>query len=135
MNPHTQVTFSWNLLRYSYGGVVLLAGLDKVFGTDIIVNWAMYISPLVSDLLPVSNSVFLLVIGLVEVAVAIMLLTKYTKLGAYLSVAWLLLISINLLMLGYVDIAIRDILLAVGALALAQLSEATETRASSSTVR
>jgi len=37
-----------------------------------------------------------------------------------------LLISINLLMLGYIDIAIRDVLLAVGAVALAELTVAVE---------
>ncbi len=68
--------------------------------------------------------VFLLVMGIVEVVVAVMLLTKYERIAAYLSVAWLLLISVNLLMLGMIDIAIRDILLAVGALVLALLSYA-----------
>jgi len=36
------------------------------------------------------------------------------------------LIAINLLMLGYIDIAIRDVLLAVGAIALAELTVAVE---------
>jgi hypothetical protein len=36
--------------------------------------------------------------------------------------AWLLIISVNLLIMGYVDIAIRDILLAVGAFAIAHIA-------------
>lgn len=123
MDAHKKVMFSWNLLRYSYGMVVLLAGLDKVFGTNLIVYWPKYVSPLAQSLLPVGVGTFLVIIGLVEVVVAVMLLTKYQKLGAYLATGWLLLISINLLLLGSADIAIRDVLLAVGAVVLAVLTD------------
>lgn len=126
MNAQKKVFVSWNLLRYSYGLVVLLAGLDKVFGTDLIVNWPKYVSPLAESLLPFSVGTFLVIIGIVEVAVALMLLTKFTRLGAYLATGWLVLIAVNLLLLGYVDIAIRDVLLAVGAYTLAILSGAEE---------
>lgn len=121
-----RVVFSWNLLRYAYGAVVLLAGLDKLLGTDLIVYWPKYISPLVAGYLPVSTGVFLSAMGIIEIVVAIMLLTKWSRIGGYLSVAWLILIAINLLMLGLIDIAIRDVLLAVGALALAELAVAVE---------
>ncbi len=123
MSPHKKVVFSWNLLRYSYGVVLVLAGLDKLFGTDLIVEWAKYLSPAVVDALPISAGMFLAAIGVVEILVGLMLVTKWPKLGGYLSVAWLLLISVDLLMLGYVDIAIRDVLLAVGALVIVKLSK------------
>lgn len=108
-------------LKYSYGIVILLAGLDKMLGTNLIVSWPKYVSAFVEGMLPVSVGSFIVIIGIIEVAVALMMLTKYTRLAAYISIAWLLLISINLLMGGYVDVAIRDILLAVGAFALAKL--------------
>jgi hypothetical protein len=112
-------------MRYSYAAVVLLAGLDKVFGTNLIVEWAKYVSPSVAAYLPVSIGTFLVIIGIIEVLVAILAVSRYTVLASYISVAWLLLISINLLMIGgYVDVAIRDILLAIGALATAQLGQA-----------
>lgn len=126
MTTNERVQFSFNLLRYTYGAVILLAGLDKLFGTDLIVSWAMYVSPFVEGLLPFSTGVFLIGMGIIEVAVAIMLLTKFTRIGAYLSAAWLLLISVDLVMLGFLDIAIRDIMLAVGAIVLAQLSQTVE---------
>lgn len=126
MTTNSHVTFSFNLLRFSYGGVLLLAGLDKIFATNLITDWAGYLSPAIAEMLPVSVGVFLIGMGIVEVAVAVMLLTKFQRLGAYLSVVWLLLISVDLIMLGMLDIAIRDILLAVGALVLAQLTEALE---------
>lgn len=126
MDGTKRVVFSWNLLRYAYGAVLVLAGLDKLFGTDLIVYWPKYISPFVGSYLPVSVGVFLGAMGVVEIAVAILLVTKWPRIGGYLSVAWLVLIAVNLLMLGYVDIAVRDILLAVGAVALAELTVAVE---------
>lgn len=126
MEGTTRVAFAWNLLRYAYGAVLLLAGLDKLLGTDLIVYWPKYISPFVGGLLPVSVPVFLGFMGVVEIAVAVMLITKLPRLGGYLSVVWLILIAINLLLLGYIDIAIRDVLLAVGAIALAELTIAVE---------
>lgn len=126
MDGNKRVVFSWNMLRYAYGAVLLLAGLDKLFGTDLIVYWPKYISPLVASFLPVSAPVFLGFMGVVEIAVAILLITKFPRIGGYLSVVWLVLIALNLLMLGYADIAVRDVLLAVGAAALAELTVAVE---------
>ena len=127
MNANARISFSWNLLRFAYGAVILLAGLDKLLGTDLIVYWPKYISPFVAGHLPVSTGVFLAIMGIIELVVAILMLTKWPLHAAYLAVAWLLLIAVNLLMLGYIDIAIRDVLLAVGAVVLAQLTSAVET--------
>ena len=113
------------MLRFSYGAVLVLAGLDK-FGTNLIVFWPKYISPFVASYLPVSAATFLIAMGIVEVVVGIMLMTRWPRIAGYLSVAWLVLISINLVIMGYLDIAIRDLLLAVGAFALAQLTTAVE---------
>jgi len=126
MTANSRISFSWNLLRFAYGAVILLAGLDKLLGTDLIVHWPKYISPFVASHLPVSTGVFLAAMGIIEIIVAILMLTKWPLHAAYLAVIWLLLISVNLLMLGYIDIAIRDILLAVGAVVLAQLTSAVE---------
>lgn len=128
MDGNERVLLSWNVLRYAYAAVLFLAGLDKILGTNLIVEWPKYISPFVSSLLPVSAGVFLVVMGVVEVAVAGLLATKFARLGGYLSVFWLVIISINLLMFGaqYIDIAVRDLLLAAGAYALAELTIATE---------
>ncbi len=126
MSPQKRVALSWNLLRYSYGAVILLAGLDKLLATNFIVDWQSYISPFVAGLLPVSTGVFLGAMGVIEIAVAILMLTKWPRIAGYLSVAWLLLISVNLVLMGHLDIAIRDILLAVGAFVLTELTVAVE---------
>lgn len=124
MTTDARVKFSWSLLRYSFGAVILLAGLDKIFGTNLIVDWPQYISPFVMDILPVSVAAFLIGMGVIEVMVAVMMLTKLPRLAGYLTVAWLLLISLNLVLGGFLDVAIRDILLAIGAYAIAELTVA-----------
>ncbi len=126
MEGTKRVVFSWNLMRFAYAAVLLLAGLDKILGTDLIVYWPKYISPFVASMLPVSTTVFLIAMGVIEIAVAVLLATKWPRIAGYLSVVWLVLIAVNLLMLGYVDIAVRDVLLAVGAAALAELTVAVE---------
>jgi hypothetical protein len=126
MNALSRIKFSWSLLRYSYGAVILLAGLDKIFATNLIVNWAKYVSPFVAGLLPISIPMFLVIMGVIEVIVAVMLLTKWPRLSGYIVIAWLLLISVNLLLGGFVDVAIRDILLAIGAYVLTELTIAEE---------
>jgi hypothetical protein len=126
MNTDARVKLSWNVLRFAYGAVILLAGLDKVFGTNLIVNWPKYISPFVAGALPVSQHVFLVGMGVIEVAVAILLFTNWPRIAGYLTIVWLVVISINLVMLGYLDIAIRDLLLAVGAFVLTELTVAVE---------
>lgn len=122
MTSHARVKLSGSLLRYAYGAVILLAGLDKIFATNLIAEWPAYISPLVLNILPVSVPAFLLGMGIIEVVVAIMMLSKFPRFAGYLTIAWLLLISINLLLGGYVDVAIRDILLAIGAFVMTELA-------------
>ena len=107
-------------LRLTYGLVPLLAGLDKYVG--ILADWQQYVSPLAASLLPVSVGTFLHVIGLVEVAVGLSILLGLTQLGAFTAMAWLAVISLDLLIGGFIDIAIRDLVMAVGAYTLARVA-------------
>ena len=98
-----------------------LAGLDKF--THVLTNWDQYLAPAVERLLPISGHTFMLFVGIVEI-VAASLVAVRPRIGAYVVAAWLFGIVINLLLIpGYLDIALRDFGLALGALALARLSE------------
>ena len=108
-------------LWLTYGLVPLLAGLDKFFG--ILADWEAYLSPLVSGLLPVSPQTFLGFVGVVAMAVGVLVLTRWTRLGALLAAGWLVLIALNLVAAGQLDVAVRDLAMAVGAWTLARLSE------------
>jgi hypothetical protein len=63
------------------------------------------------------------VVGVIEIIAGLGVLLK-PKFFAYVVSAWLLLIVANLLMIpGYYDVALRDFGLALGAFALARLSQ------------
>jgi uncharacterized membrane protein YphA (DoxX/SURF4 family) len=107
-------------LRLAYGLVPLLAGLDKY--TNILADWQHYVSPLVASLLPVSTATFLHVIGIVEVIVGLSVLFGVTRLGALTAMVWLVTISLQLLLAGIIDVAVRDLVMAVGAYTLARVA-------------
>lgn len=108
-------------LRWTYGLVPVVAGLDKFF--NLLADWEGYLSPAVAALLPVSPGTFMAVVGVIEIAAGVVVLTRWTRLGAYLVAAWLVLIAVNLLLAGFYDVAVRDLVMAVGAYTLARLSE------------
>ncbi len=105
-------------LRLTYGLVPVVAGLDKF--TNLLTNWAAYLPPVVAERLPVSPSTFMMAMGVVEIAAGLAVLTGLTRLGAYVVMAWLVLIALNLMAAGRLDIAVRDLVMAVGAFALGQ---------------
>jgi hypothetical protein len=64
------------------------------------------------------------IVGVVEFAVGISILTALPVLGSYVASAWLLLVAVNLTLGGYFDIAVRDVVLSIGAFSLARLIQA-----------
>lgn len=119
---------SWMALRYGIGLTAALAGLDKFF--NLLTDWSVYVSPLVAQLLPVSTGTFLGVVGVIEIAVGAMILGGLTRIGAYVAAAWLLGVAVNLVVAGFFDIAVRDVVMSVAAFTLARLTEVRETATS-----
>jgi hypothetical protein len=118
-----RLTIPWWALRVALGGAAFLAGLDKYF--NLLANWPGYLSPFAAQLLPMSASSFMHIIGIVEMAVGAVILAGYTRLGGYVAAAWLVGIAVNLVTTGhYFDVAVRDVGLAVSAFTLARLTEA-----------
>lgn len=116
---------SWWALRIGLGAAPFLAGLDKYF--NLLAKWELYLNPLALRVIPVSPATFMRTIGLVEMAVGLAILTRWTRLGAYVAGLWLVGIALNLLTMGaYLDVAVRDLLLALAAYTLAQLTEVRE---------
>ena len=108
-------------LWLNYGLVPLLAGLDKFF--NLLTDWPTYVAPWVANLLPVSPQAFMYAVGIIEIAVGLLVLTRWTRIGAWIAAAWLVLIALNLVTMGLLDIAVRDLAMAVGAYTLARLAE------------
>ena len=110
-------------LRIGLGAGPFLAGLDKFF--NFLADWSMYLSPLVTRIVPISGTAFMRIVGVVEMIVGLAVLAGFTRLGGYVLMVWLIAIAINLVTTGaYYDLAVRDIEIAIGAFALARLSEA-----------
>jgi hypothetical protein len=111
--------------RILYVGFIVapvLAGLDKFF--NVLVDWERYLAPVVTDVLPVSARTVMLVVGVVEIAAGVLVALR-PRIGGYVVAVWLWAIIVNLLVVGdYYDIALRDLGLSFGALALAWLAEA-----------
>lgn len=110
------------LLKVTYGVLFIVAGIDKFF--NIIVPWQKYLSPVVADALPMSLSVIHLftAIAVFELVVGAAILFFCSRIAAYTAGIWLLIIAANLISMHiYYDIAVRDIVMAVGVFALACL--------------
>ena len=111
----------WIALRMGIGLTATLAGLDKFF--NLLADWASYVSPVAVQLLPVSVSTFMGLVGVIELAVGVAILAGWTRLGAYVASAWLLGVAANLVLAGFYDIAVRDVTMSLGAFTLARLAE------------
>jgi hypothetical protein len=108
-------------LRVSFGILPLLAGLDKF--TYLLTDWSAYVGPVARSLLPVDAETFLYAVGIVEILVGLAVLTRWTLIGSYAAAGWLSVIAVNLVVAGFFDIAVRDVVLAVAAFTLARLTE------------
>ena len=118
-----RLTTPWWALRAGLGAVAFLAGLDKFF--NLLVDWPGYLSPITTQVLPLSPTSLMHTIGVVEMAVGAVILAGYTRLGGYVAAVWLGAIAVNLLTTGrYFDIALRDLAMAIAAFTLARLTEA-----------
>jgi uncharacterized membrane protein YphA (DoxX/SURF4 family) len=116
---------AWWTLRIGIGAVAAVAGLDKFF--NLLADWPSYVSPLFARLIPFSPQVFMYLVGIIEMVVGLAILTKWTRIGAYVAMVWLLGIAFNLITSGnYLDVAARDVVMSLAAFTLAKLSEVRE---------
>ena len=113
---------AFRILHVGFVVAPVLAGLDKFF--NLLVDWDRYLAPVVTDVLPVSGTTIMAVVGVVEIAAGVLVALR-PRIGGYVVAVWLWAVIVNLLLAGdYFDIALRDFGLSLGALALARLAEA-----------
>lgn len=111
---------AYTILRIGFTVAPILAGADKFL--NLLVNWEQYLPPFVTNVLGANAHTFMLAVGVIEIIAGIGVFLK-PKIFAYVVAAWLVLIILNLLLIpGYFDVALRDLGLALGALALGRLS-------------
>ena len=123
----TRVDTTYWMLRWTYGLVPVVAGLDKF--TNLLADWTQYVAPIFPGMLGISKQTFMYGVGAIEIVAGILVALK-PRYAAYVVAGWLAGIILNLLLLGqYLDVALRDFGLFLAALALARLAQAHDRQA------
>jgi len=110
------------LLRTGFTVAPILMGVDKFF--NWMVFWPSYLAVWVNHLFPGTAQQFMYAVGAIEIVAGLVVLFA-PRFGALLVAGWLGGIIVNLLTKNpprYYDIALRDVGLMIGALALALLA-------------
>jgi uncharacterized membrane protein YphA (DoxX/SURF4 family) len=125
----------WWTLRLTYGLVPIIAGVDKF--TNLLTHWTQYLSPLATKVVPVAPSTFMHIVGVIEIIAGILVLNRRTtRFGGYLVAAWLAAIAVNLLTTGtFLDVAVRDLVMGIGAFTYAKLTEIRRAELPATTVK
>lgn len=114
------LTQTFNVLKFTIGIVPIVAGADKF--TNLLTNWEQYLNPDIVAILPFSASVFMMITGVIEIVAGIIVLRK-PEIGGYIVAAWLTAIALTLLLsFNYVDVAVRDLVMAISAFAMARIA-------------
>ncbi len=111
---------AYQILHFAFTVAPTIAGLDKFF--HLLCNWDLYLAPWIANISPISGHNLMLVVGVVEMIAGLIVALK-PRLGAPIVAAWLCLIIVSLASTGsYLDVALRDLGLALGAFALWRLA-------------
>src|SRR5947209_4388955 len=103
---HDPVYQAYQILHVGLTVAPILFGLDKFF--HVLVDWDMYLAPIVSRWLGGHGHTFILVVGAVEIIAGLLVALK-PRIGGYVVAVWLWGIILNLFLVpGYYDIALRD---------------------------
>lgn len=109
------------VLKITFSAVPVVAGLDKF--TDLLVDWDMYLHPGIASMLPFSGHTFMQIVGVIEIIAGILVFAK-PAMGGWVVMTWLICIALTLIASGnYLDVAVRDLVMSVGAMSLARLSK------------
>jgi hypothetical protein len=124
---HDPAYQAYQLLHVAFTLAPILAGVDKFL--HVLVNWDNYLAPVVNKVLGGHGHTFMLIVGVIEIVAGIGV-AVWPKVFSYVVAVWLLGIIINLLLIPasnsmpHYDVALRDLGLCLGALALGRLSHA-----------
>lgn len=117
----SRVNQAYQAMHLIFTVAPVIAGVDKF--THFLVNWDQYLAPQIAALLPFSAHTFMWIVGVIEIVAGVGVLLM-PRVFAYVVSVWLVGIIANLVIGGqYLDVALRDLGLAVGAFSLGRMSE------------
>lgn len=112
---------TFTLLKFTFVVVPIVAGLDKF--TNLLTDWEHYLNPTLASMLPLPAATFMMIVGVIEIVAGIIVLRK-AEIGGLIVAAWLTLIALTLLAgLQYLDVAVRDLVMAIAALSMARMAK------------
>ena len=110
------------ILRFGFTVAPIIAGLDKFL--RLLTDWDKYLAPFIPNTLGIQPHTFMMAVGVIEI-VAGLIVAFAPRFGGWIVAAWLAGIIVSLVAVGgYLDIALRDLGLLLGAVSLARLAEA-----------
>ena len=111
----------FHLLKYTFIIVPIVAGADKFM--NLLTEWDQYLNPAIAAVLPFSTGIFMKVVCTIEIAAGLIVL-KNPHIGGLIVALWLAAIALSLLMrFNFVDVAVRDLVMAIAAFSMSQLSK------------
>jgi hypothetical protein len=120
LSHHGAVYEAYRILQFGFIILPIVAGIDKFVG--LLAYWNMYVGSWTTRLTGGHDNLFLMAVGLCEIALGIGIALKPRYFG-YVAAAWMCAVILNVLSLNmYYDIAMRDLGLAIAALALARIA-------------
>lgn len=120
----TSLNTVFTLLKYTFVIVPIVAGADKF--TNVLTHWEQYINPSMAKMLPITTSAFMHIVGVIEIIAGIIVFKK-PEIGGYIVAGWLAAISLSLIAgFNYIDVAVRDLVMAISAFSMAKISKLAE---------
>ncbi len=119
-DAHSPAYQAFQILHWGFVAAPLLAGLDKF--AHLLTNWDKYLAPGLARALSMSPHGFMMIVGAIEIVAALVVALR-PRIGSYIVAGWLAAIIVNLVIVGgHLDVALRDLGLLLGALALGRLA-------------
>ncbi|MDB4991918.1 MAG: hypothetical protein JWL75_163 [Parcubacteria group bacterium] len=120
MTPEKAIKISTNILRYTFVVFLLLIGGDKVLHTNWVAQWDQFIGPVGRTIyFHAPSYVIITCQGVVEVTLGLLiLLTPFVRTMITLFIITIIFVLFDLFALGYVILALRDLLAIFSGIAL-----------------
>ncbi len=117
----TKLFLAYQLLYTTYAVLPIAAGIDKFFYS--LAPWHIYINNAIPSFLNMSMQSFIQYMGLTEILIGLLVFWKPT-IGASVVTLGLVAIALSIISTGHhYDVAVRDIVMAVGSFSLVLLSQ------------
>jgi len=114
----------YKILKWTFVIMPIAAGADKFM--NLLTDWKQYLDPGFVRFIPFSADIFMMIVGGIEIIAGLIVLKK-PQTGGYIVAGWLALIALTLLGgLHFMDVAVRDLVMAIAAFVMARLSKIVE---------